>query len=307
MRRLLPLLFLVVVVAAPLAAVAIAADGQSPSQATVAACQAEYKQLGADAFTAKYGPSEPWGHCYAANAGATTSATTTKDSTAPDNSPEAQCKAEYVALGPDAFKAKYGATETYGKCVAAHGGKPAPTPPTTTTTPAPDNSPEGQCKAEYAAIGPDAFKAKYGATETYGNCVAAHGGKPASTPPATTTTPKPDNGPEAQCKAEYAAIGPDAFKAKYGAEPLAACVKAHTPSSPAVSEAQALCLAEKQKLGNDAFTAKYGPKEPFGNCVKAQTPKATTLVLACKASSGKKKAAYKTCLTASTTNAIRRR
>jgi len=253
MRRLLPLLFLVVVVAAPLAAVAIAADGQSPSQATVAACQAEYKQLGADAFTAKYGPSEPWGHCYAANAGATTSATTTKDSTAPDNSPEAQCKAEYVALGPDAFKAKYGATETYGKCVAAHGGKPAPTPPTTTTTPAPDNSPEGQCKAEYAAI------------------------------------------------------GPDAFKAKYGAEPLAACVKAHTPSSPAVSEAQALCLAEKQKLGNDAFTAKYGPKEPFGNCVKAQTPKATTLVLACKASSGKKKAAYKTCLTASTTNAIRRR
>src|SRR5579885_2863733 len=43
--------------------------------------------------------------------------------------PAAICKAEYLSLGADAFKAKYG-TEAYGNCVAQHGG----TTPTTTTT-----------------------------------------------------------------------------------------------------------------------------------------------------------------------------
>ena len=279
MRHALLLVLFALGLAAPV--IALGADSP-PSAATVAACKAQYAQLGADAFVAKYGPKEPWGNCYAANKDATPPATsrpepvktspTTTSTPAPDNSPEGQCKAEYAAIGTDAFAAKYGKPETFGNCVAAHGGKPAATPPTTTTpekktppattttTPTIDTStPEGKCKAEYLAIGPDAFKAKYGATETLGNCVKAHTPPPATPPPG------------------------------------------------AVPEAQALCLAEKQKLGADAFAAKYGPKEPFGNCVKAQTPKATTLIKACKSSSGTSKDAYKSCLTAATANTVRRR
>ena len=112
MRLLLASLFLVL--ALPVAA--FAADGPSPT--AVAACQAEYAQLGADGFKAKYGATEPFGHCYAAHAPAVTTTTTTT-TTSGDDPASAACKAEYVKLGADAFKAKYGATEAYGNCLKA--------------------------------------------------------------------------------------------------------------------------------------------------------------------------------------------
>src|SRR5947208_14419889 len=111
MRLLLAFLFLAL--ALPVAA--FATDGPSP--ATVAACQAEYAQLGADGFKAKYGATEPFGHCYAAHAPAVTTTTTT--TTSGDDPASAACKAEYLKLGADAFKAKYGASEAYGNCLKA--------------------------------------------------------------------------------------------------------------------------------------------------------------------------------------------
>src|SRR3954471_20242874 len=58
-------LLLVLVVCLACAPLALA-EGQ-PSPAAVAACQAEAAQLGKDAFVAKYGPTEPFGHCYASH------------------------------------------------------------------------------------------------------------------------------------------------------------------------------------------------------------------------------------------------
>src|SRR4051795_8489632 len=109
------LLLLVVALAAVPAALADDHPSQpnlnQPGPATVAACQAEAAQLGKDAFTAKYGPSEPFGHCYAAHAGTTTTTTTTP---APPQDPPAvaACKAEAAHLGTAAFVAKYGTPET---------------------------------------------------------------------------------------------------------------------------------------------------------------------------------------------------
>src|SRR5437763_1764767 len=121
-RRMRPLLISLVLAAAfalPLAALAT----DAPSPAVVSACQAEAAQLGKDAFVAKYGPTEPFGHCYAAHAPTAATTTTTVDDPA-----TAACKAEYLKLGADAFKAKYGATETLGNCLAAHGQPTQPKP-----------------------------------------------------------------------------------------------------------------------------------------------------------------------------------
>ena len=109
-------LVLAAALALPLAALA----NDAPPPSVVSACQAEAAQLGKDAFLAKYGPTEPFGHCFAAH-------TPTTTTTTPDDPASAACKAEYLKLGADAFKAKYGATEAYGNCLAAQ-KKPAPTP-----------------------------------------------------------------------------------------------------------------------------------------------------------------------------------
>src|SRR5579884_3933043 len=62
-----------------LASIAIAGEAiaDAPPQGAVAACQAEAQQLGADGFKAKYGSTEPYGHCYAAHATTVTTTTTT--------------------------------------------------------------------------------------------------------------------------------------------------------------------------------------------------------------------------------------
>ena len=77
MRRAIFLFLVACALAAPVAA--IAADVPAPA---VVACQAEYAQLGAASFTAKYGPSEPFGHCYQQHA------------TVSDDPATATCKAE---------------------------------------------------------------------------------------------------------------------------------------------------------------------------------------------------------------------
>jgi hypothetical protein len=159
MRRVV-LLFVLAALALPLAA--FAAD--APPPAVVAACQQEAATLGKDAFVAKYGPTEPFGRCYAAHT--TPALTTTTTTTTSDDPATAACKAEYVKLGPDGFKAKYGATEPFGNCLAAQ-KQPKP---------AGDDASKGLaqalCYAEGKALGKDAFLAKYG-REALGACVKA--------------------------------------------------------------------------------------------------------------------------------------
>jgi hypothetical protein len=241
MRPLLVLLCALVALA--LSAAAFASD--TPSPTAVAACQAEYAQLGADGFKAKYGATEPFAHCYAAHAPAVTTTTTT---TSGDDPASAACKAEYLKLGAEAFKAKYGASEAYGNCLKAFGA------PKTQPKPADSDSPTvAACKAEYLKIGGDAFMAKYGTTETLGNCVKAQA-------PPKSSGSNGDGG--------------------------------------AASVASAFCSAEGKALGTTVFVAKYGPKEAMGNCVRAALAKAKALVASCKASSGSSKDAFKGCIAA---------
>jgi len=175
MRPLLASLFVLFALALPLAA--LAAD--TPSPAAVAACQAEYAQIGADAFQAKYGATEPFGHCYQEHAPTVTTTTTT--TTSGDDPATAACRAEYIKLGPDAFKAKYGATEAFGACVKVQSDSHTTTTSTSDKpTPSTSNGDGGAasvasafCNAEAKALGKVVFIAKYGPKEAMGNCVRA--------------------------------------------------------------------------------------------------------------------------------------
>lgn len=245
MRPLLASLFVVFALALPLAA--LAAD--TPSPTAVAACQAEYAQIGADAFNAKYGPTEPFGHCYQAHAPAVTTTTTT---TSEDDPATAACKAEYIKLGPDAFKAKYGAIEAFGNCLKAFGA--ATTEPVSSDSPAVIG-----CKAEYVKIGGDAFKAKYGASDPLGACVKAHSESHSTTSTSDKPRPSTSNGDDraasvasAFCSAEAKALGKVVFVATYGPkEATGNCVKA------ALARAKSLVASCKSSSGTskDAFKA----------------------------------------------------
>jgi hypothetical protein len=223
MRRLLFVLVLLAALAVP-----AAASAEVPASA-VAACQAEYAQLGASAFLAKYGPSEPWGHCYEAH----TSTTTTPQAPTSGSSADAACKAEYLQLGPTAFTAKYGTTETFGNCVKAH----------TTTTPTTDSPAVAACKAEYARLGATAFAAKYG-KEALGQCVKLRT-QLQPVDPATSVA-------AAFCQTLAKTLGKDAFVAKFGPkEAMSACVRQ------ALANARSLVAACKASSGSskDAFKA----------------------------------------------------
>jgi hypothetical protein len=153
MRR---LAFIIALFAALTVTVVASADVPAPA---VAACQAEYAQLGPSAFAAKYGPTEPWGHCYAQH-------TPTKTTT--DSPAAAACKAEYVQLGPSAFAAKYGGQEALGQCVRLHATQKPPQP---TMSGAATSVATAFCQALARTLGKDAFLAKYGPKEALGNCV----------------------------------------------------------------------------------------------------------------------------------------
>ncbi len=242
------LVLLVVTAALVLPALALAADSPSPA---AAACKAEYLQLGSDAFKAKYGATEPYQACLAAHGGTTTTPPTTTTPAPVPTGPEGICKAEYLQLGADAFKARYGASEPYSTCLTQHGGSTAP--PTTTAPAPPPTGPEAACKAEYLQLGPTAFKTKYGATETFGACVKAHATGTGDTK--HTATKKPAGVTltiaQALCSTEAKSIGRDAFQAKYGAgsSGLAACVKAQATNAVAIAVA---CKASFGGSG-DAF------------------------------------------------------
>jgi len=186
-------------------------------------------------------------------------------------------------------------------------------------TDAPSPTAVAACQSEYAQIGADAFKAKYGATEPFGHCYQEHASAPTTATTTTTTTTSGDDPAADACKAEYIKLGADAFKAKYGAtEAFGNCVTAHTSAPPpttttkadkpkpptsngddgAASVASAFCNAEAKALGKVVFLVKYGPKEAMGNCVKAALAKAKSLVASCKASSGSSKDAFKACVAA---------
>jgi hypothetical protein len=242
MRRLAFVLVLLIVLAVPAAASA------DVPPAAVAACQAEYAQLGADAFVAKYGPTEPWGHCYAQHA-PTTATTTTSDSPA-----AAACKAEYLKLGAAAFAAKYGTPETFGNCVKA--STPTPTTTTTASPPPPpptDNPAVAACKAEYLKLGADAFAAKYGGKEALGQCVKLH----------TTPTPQPPAANDAAtsvatayCQALAKSLGKDAFLTKFGPkEAMGNCVR--------------ISLANAKSLVASCWASSGTSKDAFKACLVA--------------------------------------
>ena len=237
MRRVAFTLVFLIVLAVP-----VAASADVPP-AAVAACQAEYAQLGADAFVAKYGPTEPWGHCYAAHTTTATTPPATTTTTATDSPTAAACKAEYLRLGADAFAAKYGTPETFGSCIKAHTTTPAPTTP---PPPTGDNPAVAACKAEYLKLGADAFAAKYGGKEALGQCVKLHGQLQPRTNDAATSVAT------AFCVALAKSMGRDAFLAKYGPkEAVGACVKA------ALADAASLVAACKASSGTsrDGFRA----------------------------------------------------
>jgi hypothetical protein len=304
----------------------------SPS---VAACKAEYQQLGQAGFAAKYGAGEAgYKACVQAHGG-----------TAPkppaqngDSGPVAACKTEYQQLGGPAFFAKYGTGEAgFKACVQAHGG----TVPTTPPTNGGDSAAVAACKAEYQQLGASGFAAKYGANEPYRACIQAHGGTP---PP-----PGPGNGEKkpdlatgvagALCAAEAKSLGKDGFQSKYGSgkDGYSACLQAQaakaqsilsTCQSSAGSDtkaleaclkqalgltsgggdqkkqpdyatgiAGALCAAEAKSLGKDGFQSKYGTgKDGLSACVHAQAPKAQSILAACKASAGSSADAFKQCV-----------
>lgn len=247
MRR---LAFIIAVLASLTVAVAASAEVPVPA---VAACQAEYKQLGADAFVAKYGAAEPWGHCYEQHSTEpapppTTTATTTTPESTPDNPAVAACKAEYVQLGADAFAAKYGPTEPWGHCYAEHTTEP-PSPPTTTTTP--DSPAVAACKAEYLKLGPDAFAARYGGKEALGQCVRLHTtAKPAPTNDAATSVAT------AFCQALAKSLGKTLFLAKYGPkEAMGNCVR--------------MSLATATSLVTSCKASSSSSKDAFRACLAA--------------------------------------
>lgn len=226
MRRLAVTLVLMVVLALPVTA---AAD---VPPTVVAACQSEYAQLGADAFAAKYGPTEAWGHCYAQHL-----STTPPPATTPDSPAAAACKAEYLQLGPTGFAARYGTPETFGNCVNAHAT-------TQTTT---DNPALAACKAEYLKLGADGFVAKYG-KDALGQCVKLH-----------TTTPQQPRTSDAStsvatvfCQLQAKTLGKNAFLARYGPkEAMGNCVKASLANAKALV---ASCTASSGST-KDAFKA----------------------------------------------------
>ncbi|TMK42198.1 MAG: hypothetical protein E6G56_01965 [Actinobacteria bacterium] len=74
----------------------------------------------------------------------------------------AQCRAERSAIGPAAFRAKYGVPHAFARCVRAH--RPA------------NRAAAQQCRDERRAIGPAAFRAKYGVPHAFRRCVQAKGG-----------------------------------------------------------------------------------------------------------------------------------
>ncbi len=228
-------------------ALALAADTPTPPDA---ACKAEYLQLGADAFKAKYGAVEAYGNCLKAHGGTTNAPPPPTTTTPSATGPAAACEAEYKQLGADAFKAKYGADNASLACLRAHGGTPPPPPVTTTPS---TNGPEAACKAEYAQLGADAFQAKYGAKEPFGACVKAHAGttQGSGDKPKTgdTKAGSATSIAQALCSAEGQSLGRDAFQAKYGQgkDGLAACVKA------AKGKAQSILAACKSSTSGDAF------------------------------------------------------
>jgi hypothetical protein len=93
MRPLLISLVLAAAFALPLAAFAT----DAPSPTVVSACQAEAAQLGKDAFSAKYGPTEPFGHCYAAHAATTTTTVPGEPTSQKQPLPNAEDAARTVA------------------------------------------------------------------------------------------------------------------------------------------------------------------------------------------------------------------
>ena len=119
------------------------------------------------------------------------------------------------------------------------------TPPKPTTG---DSHAVATCKAEHLKIGSDAFKAKYGATETL---VKAH---------TFTVKPSGDDGAPsvagAFCNTEAKSLGTAVFVAKYGPqEAMGSCVKA--------------ALAKAKALVASCTAGKGSSKDAFRSCIAA--------------------------------------
>ena len=92
----------------------------------------------------------------------------------------AACKAEYLQLGADAFKTKYG-NEPFGACVKAHAGaaqNSGDKPKTDAAAHAAASIALALCSSEAQSLGRDTFQAKYGkGKDGLAACVKAAQGK----------------------------------------------------------------------------------------------------------------------------------
>ena len=209
--------------AAVLAMPAFAFADESPSPA-LAACRAEYQQLGATAFVAKYGTGDAGLHACLQAHGGTQSGETGKTEGPAAGIAAQLCELEYKKVGTIAFATKYGTGDAAKRaCLQA-------------------NAAQAQAiVASCKTLGKDGFE----------RCV-----KQALAPANGDAKPKPKEGngdvtgyvAQALCAAEASSLGRDAFVAKYGGgtEVFGACVKADLP------KAQALLAPCKSSTG-DAF------------------------------------------------------
>jgi hypothetical protein len=264
-------------------ALSLAEDAPNPA---LAACKAEYVQLGATAFAAKYGANEALGACLKAHGATTTPPPAPRPPVAPPagSAAEAACKAEYLQVGSSAFLAKYGATEAFGACLRAHGAGG--------DTAKGDAGPASGlaarlCELEYRQSGAAAFAAKYGAGDAAKRaCLQSKAAQARAI--------------VAQCKNDEACVKRALGITTGGDKPTTKAPEHKPAADPSAYLAMALCLSEGKALGRDAFQAKYGKgKEALGACVKAALPKARSILAACKSSSSSEnKDALRQCVAA---------
>jgi hypothetical protein len=210
-----------IVVALGVPMLALASDTPSPA---VAACKAEYQQLGQAAFASKYGAGEAgYRACVQAHGGTVPSQGDKKPDYAAGIA-SALCQAELKQSGADAFAAKYGSGDA-GKhaCQQAQAA---------------------QAQAILSRCASSDTKALEACIKQALGIPAGGGDNPSGGDDAAARVA------QALCYAEAKALGKDAFQAKYGTgkDGLVGCVHA------AAAKAQSIVAACKAAgTGGEAF------------------------------------------------------
>jgi hypothetical protein len=228
-------LLLLLAASAALAAPGLARATETPNPAA-AACYAQYQQLGAAGFAAKYGTGEAAVKaCLQANGGTTTAKTKPVETS---NPAAAACYAQYRQLGATAFAARYGTGEAGTKaCLQANGG-------TTTAKPLTDD-----------------------VTRTVVAYICSHESSEAGKRACLQTKLAQAQGLIARCRST-AGTAKGAFELCIK-QALGAAAK--TGANAETATRAAACAAEVKALGYDAFQQKYGRgKDGVAACLRTK-------------------------------------